>query len=54
MMAKQNIFVIKEPGLQTLSRNQLELREEELNQNHRQRIAKDLEDTWIKCRNKLH
>lgn len=45
MMAKQNIFVIKEPGLQTLSRNQLELREEELNQNHKQRIAKDLEDT---------
>ena len=45
MIAKQNIFVIIVPGLQTLSRNQLELREEELNQNHRQRIAKDLEDT---------
>lgn len=45
MMGKPEISVIKEPGFQTFSKNQLELREEELNQNHKQRIARDLEDT---------
>ena len=45
MMGKPEISVIKEPGFQTLSKNQLELREEELNQNYKQRIARDLEDT---------
>ena len=42
-MGKPEISVIKEPGFQTFSKNQLELREEELNQNHKQRIARDLE-----------
>ena len=45
MMGKPEISVIIEPGFQTFSKNQLELREEELNQNHKQRIARDLEDT---------
>ena len=45
MMAKQDKFVIKESGLQTFGKNQLELREEELNQNHKQKIARDLEYT---------
>ena len=44
-MAKPDAFDIKEPVLLTLSRNQLELREEELNQNHKQGITKDLEGT---------
>ena len=45
MMGKPEISVIIEPGFQTFSKNRLELREEELNQNHKQRIARDLEDT---------
>ena len=45
MMAKQDKFVIKESGLQTFGKNQLELREEELNHNHKQKIARGLEYT---------